>query len=207
MSKSQKKPLNDPFYVGYFPLPDAVRRFVFPWLAANLVLLVAVAVVIAQQQRDPGGGVWDTGKPATYEGVLTLDPYPLLQVTDTDVPGGLLTVMPIEQGKRGAQERLADYDGQRVRLTGYVTRRTGRVVLGLEAGGDAIQALGESSPDEAFASRDLGQHALVGEIVDPQCYFGAMKPGQGKPHKVCATLCITGGIPPSFWFMMRRGTR
>ena len=37
---------------------------------------------------------------------------------------------------------------------------------------------------------------LKGEIIDPKCYFGVMKPGKGKIHRSCATLCISGGIPP-----------
>lgn len=189
---------DQPFYVGYLPLPGAVRRFLLPWLAANIVLLLAVGVVIAQQQRDPGDGAWDTGTPVTYEGVLTLEPYPMLRVTNAEETGGPLTVLPIEMGKRGSQERLADLEGQRVRLTGFEIRRTGRVVLGLEAGDEAVEALGNASPPAAFAPTDLGSHTLVGEIVDPQCFLGAMKPGEGKPHKVCATLCITGGIPPVF---------
>ena len=44
----------------------------------------------------------------------------------------------------------------------------------------------------------LGEHTLDGQIIDPKCYFGAMKPGEGKVHKACATLCIAGGIPPMF---------
>jgi hypothetical protein len=35
----------------------------------------------------------------------------------------------------------------------------------------------------------------VGEVVDAKCYLGAMKPGDGKSHKACATLCVTNGIP------------
>ena len=37
---------------------------------------------------------------------------------------------------------------------------------------------------------------MGGEIVDFKCFLGAMKPGDGKPHQACATLCISGGIPP-----------
>jgi hypothetical protein len=37
---------------------------------------------------------------------------------------------------------------------------------------------------------------FTGEILDSKCYLGAMKPGDGKGHKACATLCVTGGIPP-----------
>ncbi|MFI4860654.1 MAG: hypothetical protein ACIAXF_08245 [Phycisphaerales bacterium JB063] len=187
-----------PFYVGYLPLPDPIRRFLVPWLLANLVLLVAVGVVLAQQQRDPGDGVWDTGMPVTYEGVLTLDPYPVLRIEHAAETDGPLTVLPIEMAKLGARERLAPFDGQRVRLTGFAIRRTGRVVLGLESGPGAIEPLGRSEVGAVFSPIDLGTHTLVGEIVDPQCFMGAMKPGEGKPHKVCATLCITGGIPPVF---------
>jgi hypothetical protein len=43
---------------------------------------------------------------------------------------------------------------------------------------------------------DLGVQALRGEIVDSKCFLGAMRPGRGKPHRACATLCIRGGIPP-----------
>ena len=39
---------------------------------------------------------------------------------------------------------------------------------------------------------------ISGEIVDPKCYFGVMKPGEGKPHRSCAIRCIAGGIPPVF---------
>lgn len=187
-----------PFYVGYLPLPDPLRRFLRPWLAANLVFLLAVGVVIAQQQRDPGDGVWNTSEPVTYEGVLTLEPYPMLRVANAEETGGPLTVLPIEMGKRGSRERLKGLEGQRVRLTGFAIRRTGRVVLGLEAGEAAVQPLGPATPAPVFDPTDLGEHKLVGEIVDPQCFMGAMKPGEGKPHKVCATLCITGGIPPVF---------
>jgi hypothetical protein len=42
----------------------------------------------------------------------------------------------------------------------------------------------------------LGRARLRGEIVDFKCFLGAMKPGDGKGHKACATLCIRGGIPP-----------
>lgn len=37
---------------------------------------------------------------------------------------------------------------------------------------------------------------LQGEIIDPKCYFGVMKPGKGKIHRSCAVRCISGGIPP-----------
>jgi hypothetical protein len=44
----------------------------------------------------------------------------------------------------------------------------------------------------------LGNSTLRGEILDPKCYLGVMKPGEGKPHRSCAIRCISGGIPPFF---------
>ena len=37
---------------------------------------------------------------------------------------------------------------------------------------------------------------ISGEIADPKCFFGVMKPGDGKTHLACAARCIAGGIPP-----------
>jgi hypothetical protein len=36
---------------------------------------------------------------------------------------------------------------------------------------------------------------LTSEILDANCWFGAMRPGYGKPHKACAALCARGGLP------------
>ena len=48
---------------------------------------------------------------------------------------------------------------------------------------------------------------LVGEIVDTKCYLGAMKPGRGKPHRSCASLCIRGGIPAALLVRTETGER
>jgi hypothetical protein len=44
--------------------------------------------------------------------------------------------------------------------------------------------------------QSLGRVSLKGEIIDPKCFFGVMKPGFGKIHRSCATRCLSGGIPP-----------
>ena len=54
----------------------------------------------------------------------------------------------------------------------------------------------DGSPGGGGEPVDLGVQTLRGEIVDSKCYLGVMKPGRGKPHRACATLCIRGGIPP-----------
>ena len=51
----------------------------------------------------------------------------------------------------------------------------------------------------------LGRARLAGTIMDSKCFFGVMRPGRGKTHKACASLCIRGGIPPSFWARAKDG--
>jgi hypothetical protein len=66
----------------------------------------------------------------------------------------------------------------------------------LEPGDRALRAaptVEGANPPAIGASRRV---TLRGEIVDSKCFLGAMKPGAGKTHKECATLCIRGGIPP-----------
>ncbi len=53
----------------------------------------------------------------------------------------------------------------------------------------------------------MSGHRLVGEIVDTKCYLGAMKPGRGKPHRDCASLCIRGGIPAALLVGTESGER
>ena len=53
--------------------------------------------------------------------------------------------------------------------------------------------------------KDLGIQIIRGEIVDPKCYFGVMKPGEGKAHRDCAIRCILGGIPPVLHVQNEKG--
>jgi len=187
---------SDPFYVGDLPLPRAIKRFIVPWVIGNLVLAICIGVVIAQQHRDPGDGTWDTGQAVTIEGVLTMNPYPLLRSEGR-------TYILVEQGKFGVQQRIEDDQiaAGNVSVTGYLIERDGRTVLELDdTQPNPIANVISARLDHSFLEdyEDHGTHTLVGEIVDPKCYLGVMQPGDGKTHKTCATLCIAGGIPPVF---------
>lgn len=192
----------DPFYVGYLPLPKSIKRFIVPWLVGNLVLALGIAAVIASQHREPGDGVWETSKPITLHGWIEIDPYVILKTNEQ-------AYILVEQGKVGAGDRVkaAHVHAGWAKVTGYLVRRDGRHVLELDGSrSKPIVQVSEPPPhiggihDDVFdpeaPAADLGTHTLRGEIVDPKCYLGVMQPGDGKTHKVCATLCIKGGIPP-----------
>lgn len=60
----------------------------------------------------------------------------------------------------------------------------------------AVMAMGTAPSTDVDPHADAVRVVLRGEIVDPKCFSGAMKPGDGKTHKACAALCLRGGIPP-----------
>ncbi len=177
------------FYVGYLPMPR--RHMVFLWIAAPLVAgaLGALAGVMSASQRDPGDGVWDTGSVVLVEGTMLVEPYPLV------IDDGGATHLLVEITKTGADERAAPFAGSRVTVSGYSLERDGRRMLELVDGDDAI-VRGEGASRAVAVEAGAETVTLRGEILDSKCYLGAMKPGDGKGHKACATLCVTGGIPP-----------
>jgi hypothetical protein len=102
--------------------------------------------------------------------------------------------------------------GQPVKATGFLIEREGTAMLELVGGLEAVEPL-PSVPEtwQAGASAPsgevLGSRTLKGEIVDSKCYLGVMKPGEGRAHKACATLCVRGGIPPVFRVKLEDGRR
>lgn len=187
----------DEFYVGYLRVPARQRRFVRIVVPMALWLLCGVAVLVARSQRDPGAAVWDSGAARAFTGTLVVSPYPALFTMDRGdgMAGELLLV---EMGKRGSYDRSLALNGKSVRASGWLLKRDGRRILELEPGEDGLRELaGEGvAASSVPVIKPLGRVELRGEIVDSKCFLGAMKPGEGKTHKECATLCVKGGIPP-----------
>jgi hypothetical protein len=116
-----------------------------------------------------------------------------------DSGGESQAILLVEAGKHGSIQRTAALDSRAATVSGWPLHRDGRRMLELEPIDTAIVADADSpSPVLPPAMKSIGPVTLRGEIVDSKCFLGAMKPGEGKTHKECATLCIRGGIPPMF---------
>jgi hypothetical protein len=131
--------------------------------------------------------------------VVAEAPYPQLLVARPGAAAGELRELSevsryhlVAAGKHGAAEAVAGLAGRRVRLAGSLIYRDDQVMVEIVPG--SVELLGTGTPPAV--GEELGQVTLVGEIVDSKCFLGVMKPGRGKPHRACASLCIRGGIPP-----------
>lgn len=193
------------FYVGYLPLPRAHAVFLLIAVPLSIAGMVVGALGLARDQPAWGGGVWQTDLVNEWRGTLRLEPYPMLHVKADD--GGIETYLLVEMGKFGTRDRFAGaegLDGAAVKIRGRRLHRDGRKMIELDPDdpkdpkhGPAVALLEEPTPAVWAPMTAPGPAVtLRGEIVDSKCYLGAMKPGTGRGHKACATLCISGGIPP-----------
>ena len=177
------------FYVGYLPMPPAYKRSLIALCCVLAIALLAAAISLAFSHREGGDGLWDTGHEVILTGDISPAPYPHLTLSDGT------TVFLVEIGKKGAQDRIRALGDGRGTCRGWAITRDGRRILELAPEPDAV---GIEAKPANFAPPPVNRGAvtLYGEIVDYKCYLGAMKPGDGKGHKACASLCIGNGIPP-----------
>lgn len=192
----------DEFYVGYLPMPPAHAFYVRMLLPFVLWLAVGVAVIASSSQTDPGDGTWATDRIVTLDGMIDASPYPMIRIPSTRLDRPFETLLLVETGKFGAG-RAAPFDGRIVTVTGWMIERDGRRMLEIAPGDDSLKLHSDpATADHPHLQRppavSAGRVTLRGEILDSKCYLGVMKPGSGKTHKECATLCISGGIPPMF---------
>ncbi|MFG5382737.1 hypothetical protein [Yoonia sp. R2-816] len=189
---------NNPFFVGYLPVPGPLRRFLL--LASVLVVatFLFTGLLIGSTQDEPpaSGFRFDYGR-QTVTGVIELTPYPLLRVTqgnDLIKPGK--TLMLTSAGKAGVDMRAMGLEGQLATVSGIILQRGTIDMMQLRGGRQGLAAA-EGNPPE-MVTEQLGRWKVAGEICDGKCLNGAMRPGRGLAHKACANLCLLGDVPPVF---------
>ena len=119
------------------------------------------------------------------------------------IDGSVRTAFVVSSSKRGVQQRLGEFSGPAIVRGSLIARGKNAMIAATddanwlrEATANEASELGDGLTD--WPAQDRGSAAYIGEILDSKCWFGAMRPGQGKPHKSCAAVCIRGGLPPVF---------
>ena len=175
----------------------SIRRFAL--LAVLVIALAAILFGISQQPFKDS--TFELTTVTKITGVYHESPYPMLRVQQDD--GGFKSVVLLGFGKSSAnpflkkiKQEVPDLNGRKLSIEGNLIYYNDKTLIQI-TDEEKVNIVDTSN---SFLPRttELTNRTLQGEIVDPKCYFGVMKPGKGKIHRSCAVRCIAGGIPPVF---------
>ncbi|MEM1249562.1 MAG: hypothetical protein AAGK22_24515 [Acidobacteriota bacterium] len=180
---------DEDFYVGYLsPAPAGTRRFVTRIVLALLLGAAALASGLSLLQSRFDAGTFDFGNVTEHVGTLEIDPVVRIVPQDGSQPQLLVGIGKHSASYEGVQP------GQSVTVRGTtIESPAGRMIEVVDI------VASESTPRGSSSAIDLAERVLDGEIVDSKCFLGVMKPGRGKLHRACASLCIRGGVPPALF--------
>lgn len=198
-------------FIGWAPAPKVDRRFLLGALPLAFAATTGISYAIASEFDDPGAGSWNTGATHAVTGAWSTYPYPALRMLDESVPGGVRTVLVVTAGKCTSVLGNTPDTARPVQASGVLIERKNRQMLEVPPLlNEWLEEDANISPQDMEVLRNpltekLGSATYRGLIVDSKCFFGVMKPARGMTHKACASLCIRGGIPPSFWVRDGKG--
>jgi nitrite reductase/ring-hydroxylating ferredoxin subunit/DMSO/TMAO reductase YedYZ heme-binding membrane subunit len=188
-----RDPDDGPFYVGYQPkAPVEIGRSARRAVAAVLACSLLFGAALAASQRAWQPGIFELGRERTLRGVYAHSPVPSLRVARPGADAGDSRWLLVRPGKLGPDPAWSALDGREVELAGTLIHRAEGTLIEVSPAG--LRDLGSAAA--APESQPLGKATLRGEIVDSKCWLGVMNPGNLRTHRACATLCISGGIPP-----------
>jgi hypothetical protein len=214
---SKQPEAKDEFFVGWRDkVPTGQNRFLQRYILtlSGLIALVGAALVISQ--RGFADSVFEFGEIRVWEGIYLADPVPMLKIRSVNsnpLEPTYERILLVGFGKRTALHAIGKIEaehgplqGKAVRLRGTLIYHEGKRALELTEEKEAFDGWGDESiayPENVF--QEMGRQRWVGEILDPKCALGVMKPGFGKPHRSCAIRCISGGIPPVLRVQLSEG--
>lgn len=214
-----KKPKQPPFYIGWMPKAPAYRNFVRLLIFTLFVVCFFVASFLISNQQGFSSGIFERTEFTELKGLLVQHPFPAIKTFyGKDIYGNpvVKTIPLVNKGKFGADSIVAQLVRENkpgnlwASVRGKLIYNNGYVIMELTEEKNAIHHAEEMSEDQkekisAPVIQVLDSVVLYGQIVDPKCYLGVMKPGEGKPHSDCAIRCISGGIPPVFMIRNNQG--
>ena len=191
------------FFVPYIKgsLGKRTRKNTRLFVVILILIVLCGALVFGFSQNKFKNSTFELTSETTISGIYNENPYPMLRVKLS--ANEYKNILLIGFGKSDAspflEKLMAEHShliGKEISISGNLIYYNGKTLLQITNEDNIV--LIDKKIRELPAPESIGMHMLTGEIVDPKCYFGVMKPGKGKIHKSCAILCISGGIPPVF---------
>lgn len=190
------------FYIGWMGnAPASIAGFVKKYLLLLLIVVVTIGVLLAMNQNKFSKANFEFGKATIVRGIYISSPVPHLLVPDQN---DYVMIPLVGYGKHGAEgvmheleeEKSGPLNGKEISLKGTLLYGDGKILMQVDKNDNPLGNVSSVPNKIPTIEADKGNVSLRGEIIDPKCYFGVMKPGEGKVHKDCAIRCILGGIPP-----------
>jgi hypothetical protein len=191
----------DEFYVGYSTkIGPRTKSRVKYFIVCCFVFLVLAVTAFSLSQKPFSNSTFELYSETKIKGIYHEDPYPMLRVPIAD--GKYKNLILLGFGKssinpflKRIKESNSNLDGKELSVEGNLIYYNGKTLIQLtdnEKVSISNPLISRKQPEK----KEIGRESFIGEIVDPKCYFGVMKPGFGKIHRSCAVRCISGGIPP-----------
>lgn len=207
------------FYIGWMAttpgqLGKKLRRMVMVLVS----VAIGFAIVISGNQKKFSTASFEFGQLTAITGIYQEYPVPSLYVNGGRDNAGQMTgqtIILVGYGKMGAegvmqklqQSNKLSFVNRRITLKGTLLFSDGKTLLQVDANDAPLVSIEKGEPQPMnHRIKELGNITVSGEILDPKCYFGVMKPGQGKPHRDCAVRCIEGGMAPVFYVQDASGS-
>ncbi|MEO6734027.1 MAG: hypothetical protein ABIN01_22585 [Ferruginibacter sp.] len=200
---------NAEFYIGWMDkAPATFSKHLKKVLLLLLPVVLIIGYLIAASQQKFSTANFEFGTLTEVKGIYFSKPLPSLKIiSKKDLFGNsaYITVPLVGFGKAGAygvmqelqKEKGISLDNKEITLKGTLLYNDGKLLMQVDGNDQPLIHVGETGHSSlAPVLKELGNIKVKGEVVDPKCFFGVMKPGYGKVHKDCAIRCISGGIPP-----------
>ena len=191
---------NNEFYVGYLDsVGDKTKRTLkyFVWVSISVIIIVAL--IFSLTQKHFKNSSFELTSTTEIYGIFHKSPYPMLRVQLAEHT--YKNILLLGFGKFSAnpfleklQSEVNDLNGKKLKIEGNLIYYNGKTLIQITD--NQKVTLIDNTPEVLHKETAISEMTLEGEIIDPKCYFGVMKPGKGKIHRSCAVRCISGGIPP-----------
>ncbi|MFA8300315.1 MAG: hypothetical protein ACEPOV_09155 [Hyphomicrobiales bacterium] len=203
----------DEFFIGWEKkIPKNNLKFLRKSITLIFIITIIVSAAYSLSQKKFPNSKNELGYFKQISGVIYEYPVPLLKVKLDD--NNYQSFLLVGSGKHNAYKTIShiksqidgDISSYKVRLNATPIFYDGKVLVEIpliQNTMDTISPLNEPYPDRDIV--DMGFVELKGQIIDPKCYFGLMKPAEGKIHRSCAIRCISGGIPPVLKIQNKEG--
>ncbi|MEP1095656.1 MAG: hypothetical protein ABJG78_11135 [Cyclobacteriaceae bacterium] len=182
------------FYIGWSGSSDTSRKSSSKFYYSFLGLMFLLVVLFTWLERPFSDSMFAYGEQIELEGYLIENPVIALRIEK----GDQFEILPlVGYGKMGPHAALENLLGgnHHIKVRGTLISHKGKRFLELTDGKSSVLS-SRNSGEMDHAPTLIGSMKITGEIMDPKCFFGVMKPGYGKVHRSCAIRCISGRIPP-----------